>query len=224
MAVSIVVAVILGVYVMVMALTLYICVLADPDKSPMALYFSYTLPEKIMTWISQWLGPTGTQLLEALMDRFLAIIYLTVVMGGFFVLWTHAYPWVEQSTHVPNYHRTLGYMVFVFALYTWRLTMTTRYVLVLYCTVHISGGKTTWKLLVCDFLIPNRVHRIESFPALVLSRKKLLPSLIISRTMTCCTSRVEGTRRGIFLGYHDRNLIAPNINNMWLVSIIIVDG
>jgi hypothetical protein len=123
------VAAILGLYVALMASMLYVCVIADPDKSPMALYVSYTLPNNIMKVVSKWVGPTGTRLIETFMDRFLATIYLTVVVGGFFVLWTHAYPWAQESTHVPNYHLNIGYVVFFFALYTWRLTMTTRFAL-----------------------------------------------------------------------------------------------
>ncbi|CAB9505384.1 zinc finger [Seminavis robusta] len=125
MAFTVGVGILLALYVLMMGSTFYFCMVADPALSPTARFVSYDLPNEIMKLVGKVAGPKGQKLLEVFMDRLMAIVYLTVVIGGFLTLWLHAYPWAQQSSHVPNYHLNIGYVVFLFALYTWRLTMTT---------------------------------------------------------------------------------------------------
>ena len=126
MAISIGVTVILLLYVMAMGAVFWFCVMADPDKSPTAQYVSHTLPDKFMKLAGKIVGPKGVTIIEAFMEKLLAIIYLTVIIGGYATIVLHGFPKARESPHIPNYHMTLSYGVFFFALYTWRLTMTTR--------------------------------------------------------------------------------------------------
>jgi DHHC palmitoyltransferase len=141
MSVSIGVTVILVLYVALMGVTFYACVIADPAKSPLALFVSHTLPNEFMKLAGKVVGPKGVKIIEILMERLLAIIYLTVVCGGFSLLYCHAYPWARESEHVPNYHLNCGYVIFFLALATWRWTMTTRYEIeIIFCdTWHHFG-------------------------------------------------------------------------------------
>ena len=126
MGISIGVAVVLVLYVGLMGVTFYACVIADPATSPLALFASHTLPNEFMKLAGKVVGPKGVRFIELFMEKLLAIVYLTVVCGGFSLLWCHAYPWARESDHLANYHLNIGYAVFFLALATWRWTMTTR--------------------------------------------------------------------------------------------------
>jgi hypothetical protein len=123
---SIGVAVVLALYVMGMAFLFWFCVIADPTTSTTARFVAHTMPAKFMQLASKVVGPQGVKIINAAMERAMAILYLAVVLGSFSVLWWFGYPWARESSHIPNYHLTLGYFVLFFALYTWKLTMTTR--------------------------------------------------------------------------------------------------
>lgn len=120
------IAIVLALYVLGMGFLFWFCVVADAETSPTARFVSRTLPAKFMQLASKVVGRKGVKIIETIMDRALAIVYLTIVVGGFGVLWLYAYPWVRQSSHVADYHLTIGYIVLFIALWTWRLAMTTR--------------------------------------------------------------------------------------------------
>ena len=141
MAISIGVAVILAIYVIAMAATFWFCVIADPDTSPTAHYVSHTLPDKCMKLAGKIVGPGGVKVIETFMERLLAIIYLTVVIGGYAIIVLHGFPKARESPHIPDYHLNLSIGVFFFALFTWRLTMTTRYVIIV---LLIFGGPVSF--------------------------------------------------------------------------------
>jgi len=128
MAISLGVGIVLGVYIAVMGFVFWFCVIADPETSPTARLIAHTLPNEFMKLAGKLLGQRGVKVIEAIMERLLAIIYLTVIIGCFSLLWWYGYPKARASTHIPDYHLTIGYIVVVFALFTWRKTMTTRYV------------------------------------------------------------------------------------------------
>lgn len=75
------------------------------------------------------MGQKAVKVIEAFMEKLLAIIYLTVIIGGYATVVMHGFPKARESPHIANYHLNVSYCVFFFALYTWRLTMTTRCVL-----------------------------------------------------------------------------------------------
>ncbi|CAB9501653.1 zinc finger [Seminavis robusta] len=125
MAVSVEVYVILSLYAVGMALTFYWCVLADPDKSPTAKLVTHTLPTKSHQWFSDHiLGPKGTQVVDAIMEKLLAIIYLATVVGCYLVLVTYGYPKARLSSHVEEYHLRNGHILCALAIITWIVTMT----------------------------------------------------------------------------------------------------
>lgn len=100
----------------------------DPDTSPTAHYVSHTLPDKFLKLAGKLMGQKAVKVIETFMEKLLAIIYLTVIIGGYATVVLHGFPKARESPHIPNYHLNVSYGVFFFALYTWRLTMTTRYV------------------------------------------------------------------------------------------------
>lgn len=125
MAISIGVAIILVIYVLAMGATFYFCVIANPDTSPIARYISHTLPDKVMKLAGKVVGDKGVKVIETFMERLLAIIYLTVVIGSYSLIYFHGFPKARESPHIEEYHLNISMAVFFFALYTWRLTMTT---------------------------------------------------------------------------------------------------
>ena len=126
MRISPAIAIVLALYVFGMGFLFWFCVIADAETSPTARFVSRTLPAKFMQLASKIVGRKGVEIIEIVMDRALAVVYLTVVLGGFGVLWLYAYPWARQSSHVADYHLVIGYLVLFVALFTWRLTMITR--------------------------------------------------------------------------------------------------
>lgn len=128
MAVSATTGAILIAYVLTMGFLFWFCVIADPAKSPTVHFVTYTIPVKMYEILDRFCGPGAVQLVSALADRALALIYLAVVLGSFSILWWFVYPWVDRSEHVENYHKMIGYALVFWALYTWRLAMITRLV------------------------------------------------------------------------------------------------
>lgn len=136
MAVSVGIAVVLSLYVLFMGFTFWFCVIADPQVSPTAKFVSHTLPSEFMKLAGKMVGAGGVRIIEVFMERLLAIIYLTVICGGFSLLHAHGYPWAKESEHIPDYHLRIGYGVLFMALATWRWTMTTSPGIITPETVH----------------------------------------------------------------------------------------
>lgn len=127
MSIGLGVAAVLTVYVLAMGFLFYFCIIASPETSNTARFVAHTLPNRVLQISSKMIGPKGVKITEMVLERVLAVLYLAIVIGSFSALWWYAYPWVRRSSHVPDYHLMLGYGVVFFALYTWRLAMTTRY-------------------------------------------------------------------------------------------------
>jgi len=116
--------VIVVVYALFLGFTFYFCVMADPETSPISRYISHTLPAKFIKLVGKVVGKKGVAIFETIMEKLLAIIYLTLMTGGYLILIMYGFPKALQSTHIPNYHVKVAHGLFFFALYTWRLTMT----------------------------------------------------------------------------------------------------
>ena len=71
--------------------------------------------EKIM-------GDKKMESLQKVLDLALVFVYFFVVLGCWTIVFWYIYPWIEESSFVPNYHKYIGYVVFVACFGSWRLT------------------------------------------------------------------------------------------------------
>jgi hypothetical protein len=114
-------AIILISYVLFCGAILYFCVIADPATSDIAYAFTIVLPSKAWAFSSKFLGKKKLGILEAILDRALLFVYLVVVLGTYTVVFWYIYPWIGESPHVSNYHKIVGYFLFVACVGSWRL-------------------------------------------------------------------------------------------------------
>ena len=111
-------------YVVFCAFILYVFVIADPATSKLAYQATVVGPNKVWKMIGNSVGPRKLKVLEAIADRALMTVYLAVVLGAWTVVFWYIYPWILESPHVSNYHRQLGYFVFVACFGSWRFCST----------------------------------------------------------------------------------------------------
>jgi len=104
----------------------YSCILADPDNSSSARFMTQQLPDYASAKFVNALGPRGMTALHKVGDYALVVIYLVVVLGSWSIVLTHGYELVDKSQTVPNWHKYVGYVVFMACMTSWRKTMSTQ--------------------------------------------------------------------------------------------------
>ena len=109
-------------YIIVCTAILYYCVIADPNKNDTAFYVTATLPQKIWDRMGKVLGQKKLNMLASVIDLALVFVYFAVVLGCWVVVFMYIYPWITESSYVSNFHKFLGYAVFVACFSSWRLT------------------------------------------------------------------------------------------------------
>jgi palmitoyltransferase len=140
-------ALFLSFYVAVMGTAFYVCVVADPNTSKWAKYFTVDLPRAAQGLMSRAIGARGLDVVDSLLDRLLAIVYCAVMSAAWTAVFFSVYPWVDRlqqhaqaeqmegndggggasSLHdaaVPAYHKYVGYAVFAACGLTWRWAST----------------------------------------------------------------------------------------------------
>jgi hypothetical protein len=112
-------------YLAFMVAVMYICVVADPETSPTARFWTEKVPSFVTRYLRRVLGSKSLSVLEFFADRVLSIFYLLIVCGAWSIIVAYVYPWVDRQSYVSSYHKILGYVVFAASLLSWRLASTT---------------------------------------------------------------------------------------------------
>jgi hypothetical protein len=112
-------------YVLFCGFIMYFCVLADPESGDMAYLMQVALPNKVWNQLGKVMGEKKMDILQALLDRALVFVYLAVVLGVWTIVFWYIYPWITLSAHVSNFHKIVGYAVFVACFSSWRKAMKT---------------------------------------------------------------------------------------------------
>jgi palmitoyltransferase ZDHHC4 len=112
-------------YVAIMATAFYVCVVADPKDSKLALFWTVTLPRRVAGAGKRLIGRRGMDVAEFIADRLLVLIYCAVVSGAWSVIFFYVYPWIDRRPqYVSSYHKLLGYAVFAACGISWRIAST----------------------------------------------------------------------------------------------------
>jgi palmitoyltransferase ZDHHC4 len=114
--------IILFFYLLTCGSLLYFCVIADPHTNKIAYFVNVTLPETLWSRLGNILGPKKLDMLSQIMDLALVFVYFAVVLGCWTMVFLYVYPWISVSNqHVSEYHKYIGYVVFVACFGSWRL-------------------------------------------------------------------------------------------------------
>eukprot|EP00339_Tiarina_fusa_P013726 CAMPEP_0117029800 /NCGR_PEP_ID=MMETSP0472-20121206/21540_1 /TAXON_ID=693140 ORGANISM="Tiarina fusus, Strain LIS" /NCGR_SAMPLE_ID=MMETSP0472 /ASSEMBLY_ACC=CAM_ASM_000603 /LENGTH=431 /DNA_ID=CAMNT_0004737651 /DNA_START=233 /DNA_END=1528 /DNA_ORIENTATION=+ len=103
---------------------MYFCVIADPESSDMAYTMQVSLPNKIWQQLGKVMGKQQMDILSAIVERSLVLVYLAVVLGCWTIVFWFIYPWISTSTHVADVHKIVGYVIFAACFGSWRLCST----------------------------------------------------------------------------------------------------
>ncbi len=99
--------------------------LSDPTKSPIGKFCTTTLPDALFQGVGKVFGARGVKVLRKVSEKFMAILYLTIVLGSWFVIFTHCYAFIDRSSHVSSLHKYSGYVVFIACMWSWHTARTT---------------------------------------------------------------------------------------------------
>ena len=64
------------------------------------------------------------QIDQYLSDRIQMFVYVFIVYGSWWIIFKECYPLISQSDNVPDYHKSVGYIVFFMCVTSWRLACT----------------------------------------------------------------------------------------------------
>jgi palmitoyltransferase ZDHHC4 len=118
-------AAIFGTYLTLLAVLLYFCVVADPESSRISHYLTITVPNMFWQLLQKHLGRDFYQAVEYVLDRALLIFYITIVYGGWIIVFVYIYPWVGRQEYLPHYHhRYIGMVWCIACIISWRLAHT----------------------------------------------------------------------------------------------------
>lgn len=98
----------------------YFCLWADPETSKTADFWTDRVPKYVSLKLKGIIGSSNVERLGVLGEYMLQVIYLVVVLGAWSIIFAYAYPWVLKSQSVENYHRYVGYVVFLCCMTSWR--------------------------------------------------------------------------------------------------------
>jgi hypothetical protein len=115
----------LAAYVGCFVIFIYVCIIADTETSQLARYVNETLPDRVWSWLSKRVSKRTLYFVQFFSDRFLLLIYCTVVYGAWSILFWLIYPWISHSNAVSNVHKAIGYAVFATCVTSWRLATST---------------------------------------------------------------------------------------------------
>jgi palmitoyltransferase len=108
-------------YVIFCGMVMYFCVIADPSTSQMAHVFQVRLPNKMWSMMGSILSDKQMDSLQSILDLGLVLVYFFVVLGCWTIVFWYIYPWIDRSVGVGNYHKNVGYVLFLACFGSWRL-------------------------------------------------------------------------------------------------------
>mmetsp|Transcript_52751 Transcript_52751/g.63502 ORF Transcript_52751/g.63502 Transcript_52751/m.63502 type:complete len:238 (-) Transcript_52751:12-725(-) len=121
----------LTVYITGFFFFVYVCLIADPQKSKLAHTVVEKLPHHVLSLIE---NIAGAKIKNALQRTFryliyernpaLIILYLVIVLGGWSIMITYGYPYIP-SRYLAPYHRYSGYVLFVVCMASFRQAVRT---------------------------------------------------------------------------------------------------
>jgi len=114
----------LVVYMVVCGMAIYYCGIADPGTSNLAHLFQVRLTDKIWSILGNIMSDKQMDSLQTLMDLGFVAVYFFVVLGCWTVVFFYIYPWIDRSDAVGNYHKYIGYFVFLACFGSWRYVNT----------------------------------------------------------------------------------------------------
>lgn len=117
---------ILVLYAIFCGLVMYFCAIADPNLSPIASFVQVEVPDKLWNAMGKIVGRKQMNILQSVLDLFLVFVYLFVVIGSWTVVFWYIYPWIDESTYVGNYHKYVGYVLFLACFSSWRVANTSK--------------------------------------------------------------------------------------------------
>lgn len=111
----------LAAYLAFLAVIIYVFVIADPETSPIANFFTVKLPLRLWEVLQRYLGKKSLDVISFFVSRSLLIVYCTVVFGSWSCIFAYVYPWVlsPTQTFLPKYHTKIGYAVFLSCILSW---------------------------------------------------------------------------------------------------------
>jgi hypothetical protein len=125
MAINLTAGLLLFAYVGLCGFILWFCIIADPSTSDTAYYLTVSLPDKIWRQLSYVLGKKKLNVLSAILDRALLLVYLVVVLGEWTIVFWYFYPWITISPYTSSIHKYIGYIIFAACMTSWRKACTT---------------------------------------------------------------------------------------------------
>ncbi|KAL3785135.1 hypothetical protein HJC23_013294, partial [Cyclotella cryptica] len=84
-----------------------------------------TIPSVLLEQVERLVGRKQLSKLEKLMNRSLQIVYLVIVLGSWSIIFTYGYEAIENSNHIHNNHKYVGYAVFAVCMTSWHYACTT---------------------------------------------------------------------------------------------------
>jgi len=110
----------LALYLLGFAFFAYFCLIADPEESQIAFLLTQKLPDSLNNNVVRLVGSKRMEKMNIVAEYFLQIMYLVVVLGSWSIIFTYAYPMVNDSEHVSNIHKYVGYVVFCACMTSFR--------------------------------------------------------------------------------------------------------
>ena len=111
-------------YLFVLFFFTYTCMIADPEKSPMARQITQQLPRLFWATLRRIVGQRISGVLDACADYFLVLVYLIIVLGCWSIMFTYGYDLITISKHISNVNKYIGYLTFGACISSWRYAST----------------------------------------------------------------------------------------------------
>jgi len=95
---------------------IYACAIADPDTSNVGRFCTKELPSFLYQQLEKTVGKKVLSRLNTLKDRAFQLVYLTVVLGSWSIMFCYGYEEIEKSNYISTYHQYSGYFVFLMCM------------------------------------------------------------------------------------------------------------
>jgi len=95
---------------------IYACAIADPDTSNVGRFCTKELPSFLYQQLEKTVGKKVLSHLNTLVDRAFQLVYLTVVLGSWSIMFCYGYEEIEKSNYISTYHQYSGYVVFLMCM------------------------------------------------------------------------------------------------------------
>jgi hypothetical protein len=125
MSLTVIIGLAIGFYIACLCAVMYFCVYADPDESPTSRFLTETLPKKTWALLERSLPKSFLHIIEFFADRFLAIFYCGIILGGWSIIVFYVYPLVDRQHYVSPIHKYISVVFFAACVVSWRYASTT---------------------------------------------------------------------------------------------------